>query len=314
MKILVTGAGGFVGGHLTKLLMEHGHYVCSLGQGSPHNMPKDMHMEVDILDKDKVIDAMVQFNPEVVFHLAALSNVPYCWREPEKAVAVNVCGMIHVLEAFARVREGGRFVSIGSSDAYGIAANTGRPLTEEDICLPQNPYAVSKLCAEQLSMQLGKKLGIKVIHTRSFNHYGPGQALGFVVSDFACQVAQIEIGKKTPVISVGDLSVARDFTYVKDVIAAYASLIENDAPSGIYNICSGKAITIQQVLDNLLALSKVHVEVSKDPARDRPAEVPFFVGNNCKIRKAVGWQPEVSFLEGIEKTLEYWRAVASSTR
>ena len=307
MKVLVTGAGGFVGGHLLELLLEHGHEVCTLGQGAPRVAVTGGHMELDILDKNAVRAALVESAPEAVIHLAALSNVSRSWLVPEKAVSVNVCGMLHVLEAFAEVRKGGTFLSVGSSDAYGLAAQAGRPLSEEDVCRPQNPYAISKLCAEQMAMQLGKKIGLKVIHTRSFNHYGPGQALGFVISDFASQIAEIEAGEKEPVLSVGDMSAARDFTYVTDVAAAYVALIEKDVPSGIYNVCSGKARQIKQVLDSLLALAKVKVEIREDPARMRPSEVPFFVGNSSKLQSIAGWSPKVDCKEGLMKTLAYWR-------
>lgn len=308
MRILITGAGGFVGGHLVRLLLENEHEVCSLGCGSPAELAPGSHIEADILDKSAVAEAMEKLQPEAVIHLAALSNVPRCWQMPEQAIQVNVCGMLHVLEAFAKVRPGGTFLSIGSSDAYGLAAKVGRPLLETDMCQPQNPYAISKLCAEQLALKMGERYGVRVIHTRSFNHFGPGQALGFVVSDFASQIAEIETGKKEPVLSVGDLSAARDFTYVTDVVAAYAVLAEGNAPGGVYNICSGKALTIQSVLDGLLELANVQVEVKKDPARLRPSEVPFFVGDSSKLRQAVAWVPRVPFAEGLEKTLEYWRS------
>lgn len=308
MKILVTGAGGFVGGHLLQLLLKHEHEVFTLGQGAPPRRPAlGEHVELDILDKAALRTALKNFLPEAVIHLAALSNVPYCWQVPDKAISVNVCGMLNVLEAFAKVKDGGIFLSIGSSDAYGLTAKLGRPLSEEDICQPQNPYAISKLCAEQLALQVGKKLGVKVIHTRSFNHFGPGQALGFVVSDFASQIAEIEAGKKEPVISVGDLSAARDFTYVADVVSAYVTLLEKDVPDGAYNVCSGRAVQIQQVLDGLLALTKMQVEVRKDSARLRPSEVPFFAGDNSKIRQETGWVPEVSFADGLTATMDYWR-------
>lgn len=307
MKILLTGAGGFVGGHLTKLLVDHDHEVYSLGQGTPFNIPSQKHIEADILDKDKILESMKQIKPDAVFHLAALSNVPYCWQKPEMAVSVNVCGMLHVLESFAKVRDGGMFVSVGSSDAYGLTAKIGRALSEDNVCLPQNPYAISKLCAEQMALQIGKKCGVKVIHTRSFNHFGPGQALGFVVSDFACQIADIEAGKIQPVLSVGDLSAARDFTYVADVAAAYTALVEKDVPAGVYNVCSGRAVKIQDILDGMLSLSCIKVEVTKDPQRLRPSDVPFFVGDGTKIREATGWHPEVPLDEGLKRVLAYWR-------
>lgn len=307
MKILLTGAGGFVGGHLIELLLAHGHELRSMGYGAPKGLAPEKHRETDILDKPAVKALVAEFKPDALIHLAAISNVPICWQDPGKAISVNVCGMVSVLEAFGSACPGGTFLSIGSSDAYGLAAKVGRPLTEEDVCQPQNPYAISKLCAEQLALQLGKRYGVKVIHTRSFNHFGPGQALGFVVSDFASQVAEIEAGKKAAVLSVGDLSAARDFTYVTDVVAAYAALIEGEAPGGAYNICSGKAVDVQSVLDELLKLSRVQVEVRKDPARLRPSEVPFFVGDNTKLKQAVAWSPQVPFVEGLYKTLEYWR-------
>ena len=308
MKVLVTGAGGFVGGHLLGILVGHGHEVSTIGQGAPKSISgSGGHTELDILDKEAVSVALRESAPDAVIHLAALSNVAYCWHVPEKAISVNVCGMLNVLEAFAEVKEGGTFLSIGSSDAYGLTARLGRPLCEEDACQPQNPYAISKLSAEQLALQVGKKLGLKVMHTRSFNHFGPGQALGFVISDFASQIAEIEAGKKEPVLSVGDLSAARDFTYVTDVVRAYAALIEHDVPDGTYNICSGQARRIQQVLDSLLALSRVQVEVRKDSGRMRPSEVSLFVGDNSKIRQATGWEPRISFADGLAETMKYWR-------
>lgn len=307
MKIILTGAGGFVGGHLIERLLTHGHELRSMGYGAPKGLEPEKHREIDILDKEAVRAFVAEFKPEALVHLAAISNVPICWQDPTKAISVNVCGTVNVLEAFGEVCPGGTFLSIGSSDAYGLAAKVGRPLVEDDVCLPQNPYAISKLCAEQLALQLGKRYGVKVIHTRSFNHFGPGQALGFVVSDFASQVAEIEASEKPPVISVGDLSAARDFTYVSDVVAAYAALLENDVPAGVYNICSGKARKIQEVLEALLKVSTVQVEVRKDQARMRPSEVPFFVGNGQKLREATGWKPEVDFEEGLVKVLAYWR-------
>ena len=309
MKVLVTGAGGFVGGYLLQLLLKHGHEVCTIGQGAPKGSVHVCHAELDILDKKAVQTAMKKILPDAVVHLAAISNVPRSWQEPELAISVNVCGMLHVLETFAGVKQGGIFLSVGSSDAYGWTAKAGHPLCEKDICLPQNPYSISKLCAEQLALQLGERLGVKVIHTRSFNHFGPGQALGFVVSDFASQIAEIEAGRRKPVLSVGDLSAARDFTYVTDVVAAYTSLIEKDVAAGVYNVSSGRPVKIQQVLDGLLDLSPVKVEVRKDPSRMRPSEVPLFVGDSSKLRKATGWENKVNFADGIAKTLAYWRDV-----
>ena len=309
MKILITGAAGFVGGHLIKAFAERGHKLAAIDLGTSPLFEKYgvVAHQADLLDKAAMLEVMAEEKPDAVVHLAAIANVPFAWEHPAKTMAVNVGGTATLLEALAEAVPGGKILTIGSSDAYGLTAKCGQPLAEEQPCQPQNPYSISKLCAEQLAIQLAGKYGLTVIAARSFNHFGPGQKPGFVVSDFASQVAEIEAGKKEPVLSVGDLSAARDFTYVTDVVAAYAALIEGEAPGGAYNICSGKAIAVQSVLDELLKLSGVQVEVRKDQARLRPSEVPFFVGDNTKLKQAVAWSPQVPFAEGLYKTLEYWR-------
>ncbi len=310
MKILVTGAGGFVGEYLVRRLLSNGHQVTAMGIGNGAfldelNVP--IH-EVDILDFDGVKSCMEATAPDAVIHLAAISNVGLSWEKPGLTIDVNIHGTVNVLQALADVNPSAVFLSIGSSDEYGLAAKAGVPLTEDVQCQPQNPYSISKYCAEQMVLQLGKKLGIKVIHTRSFNHFGPGQAKGFVTSDFASQIAAIERGEQEAVLSVGDLSACRDFTFVADVVEAYALLIECDAASGVYNICSGKARKMQEILDQLVSLSKAEIHVVKDPDKMRPSEVPYFVGSANKLKTATGWQPKYDFAHGMEAVLEYWRS------
>ena len=245
MKILITGAGGFVGKHLIERLQKNHHDLAALGLGcdteafAQKNIPL---YAADILDEEAVQRCMDREKPDAVIHLAAISNVPLSWEKTGLTAEVNVKGTINVFLAFAHANPKGTFVNIGSSDEYGLTAKKGVPLTEDMPCQPQNPYAISKLCAEQMVLQLGEKYGVKVISTRSFNHFGPGQAKGFVVSDFASQIAEIERGEREPVMKVGDLSAWRDFSYVGDVVDAYARLLEKDAPAGVYNVCSGQAV------------------------------------------------------------------------
>lgn len=309
MRILVTGAGGFVGEYLVRRLLSHEHQVTAMGIGNGaflQELKVPVH-EVDILDEGAVKECMAEVCPDAVIHLAAISNVPLSWQKPGLTIDVNIHGTVNVLQKLAEVNPEGILLSIGSSDEYGLAAQSGVPLTEEVLCRPQNPYAISKYCAEQMVLQLGKKYGLKVIHTRSFNHFGPGQAKGFVTSDFASQIASIERGEQEPVLHVGDLSASRDFTFVADVVEAYAALVEQGVPAGVYNICSGKARKMQEILDQLVSLSKVEISVVQDPERMRPSEVPFFVGDAGKLKSATGWQPQYDFVHGMEAVLEYWR-------
>lgn len=305
MNIVVTGAGGFVGEYLVRLLLHHGHRVTAVGIQNGtflEKMPVFLYT-ADITDYEALRLAFQAAQPEAVIHLAAVSNVPVSWEKPALTADVNIRGSIHVLEALREVNRRGRLLNIGSSDQYGLTAKQGLPLTEEMLCQPQNPYAISKACAEQMVLQLGKKYGMQVISTRSFNHFGPGQALGFVVSDFAAQIRAIRRGEKEPVLRVGDLSAARDFTFVGDVAAAYVALIEEDVPAGVYNICSGQARQIADVLETMIRLSGEAIEVEVDEGKLRPSEVPFFVGDGRKIKNAIGWEPTTAFDEGIRQVL-----------
>lgn len=309
MKVLVTGAGGFVGKYMIECLLAHGHEVAVMDRHymTPHGNQNVKSYKADILDAGSIGEVMKDVKPDAVIHLVAVSNVPVSWEDPVQTIEVNICGTINVLGALHEVNPRALFLDVGSSDEYGLSAKSGKPLTEDVLCQPQNPYAISKWSAEQMVMQLGKKWGMKVIQTRSFNHFGPGQAKGFVTADFASQIADIEAGNQAPVISVGDLSAYRDFTYVTDVVNAYVAAIEKDVPAGIYNICSGKARQMKEILDTLLSLASVHIKVKVDQSKFRPAEVPFFVGNCEKLKKATGWEPTYDFRKGLETVLDYWR-------
>ena len=312
MKILVTGAGGFVGQYLVKELIKRKHDVVAIGINNgaflkAYDIPI---YEVNILDFESVKECLQKEQPDGVIHLAAQSNVHASWERPKLTVDVNVTGTIHMFKAVAEVCPEAKFLNIGSSDEYGLTAKQGIPLSEDMPCLPQNPYSISKLCAEQMILQFGKKYGVNVVQARPFNHFGPGQQKGFVVSDFSSQIAMIETGKIEPVLRVGNLDSWRDFTFVQDVVYAYILLIESPNTQGIYNICSGHSRKIIDILHDLVDLSKVKIDVVCDIDKVRPVDVPFFVGNAERLKQDTNWSLQTNFLSGLESTLNWWRQIS----
>lgn len=309
MKVLITGAGGFVGSYLIDCLREHGHEPVALGLGGEEKLAaKNVPVyAINILDEEGMTSALKKEQPDAVIHLAAISNVPKSWEIPETTAEVNICGTIKLVKAMATATPKAKLLVVGSSDEYGLTAKAGVPLTEDMPCQPQNPYSISKYCAEQMALQLGKKCGLKVICTRSFNHFGPGQAKGFVISDFASQIAAIERGEQEPVIKVGDLSASRDFTYVTDVVKAYVKLVESDKAEGVFNICSGMSIAIAEVLEKMKSLSQKNIAIIKDGTRFRPAEVEKFLGNAERLNQCIEWKPQTDMDELLKETLNFYR-------
>lgn len=307
MKVLVTGAGGFVGKHLLRALLDKNHIVAALGIECQalKDMPVALY-EANILDFRAVLESMKAFNPDAIIHLAAQSNVPKSWDMPEETTQINIIGTVNVLKAFRNVNINGKFINIGSGDEYGLTASKCSLLTEDMKCEPQNPYAISKLCAEQMTLQLGKLYGLNVISTRSFNHFGPYQQKGFVVSDFASQIAAIVLGKQKPEIKVGNVEVARDFLYVGDVVNAYVALLENDVESGVYNVASGRSMIIKDILKTLIRLSNKEVEIIVDDSKVRKYDVKSFAGDNSKILKATNWKYDNNIEKHLKYTLDYW--------
>jgi GDP-4-dehydro-6-deoxy-D-mannose reductase len=293
MRVFVTGAGGFVGRRLVPALRAAGHEVA----GSDR--------EVDVTDPAAVARVLAQGRPEAIVHLAALSSVAASWQQPERCYRVNFLGTRSLLQAVLRETPSARVLLIGSADQYAPRSPRAQPLDESAPLLPRSPYARTKAAAERLGEE-ATRLGLDVVRVRAFNHTGAGQDDAFVASSFARQVAAIRAGRQAPVMRVGNLESVRDFLHVDDVIRAYAALLDPAVPADVYNVASGRATPIQEVLDGLLALAEIAPGVERDPARDRPTD--WLVGDASRLRTTTGWRPERSLESILEELYIDWLA------
>jgi GDP-4-dehydro-6-deoxy-D-mannose reductase len=200
-----------------------------------------------------------------------------------------------------------QIVVAGSAEEYGDTARWRAPLAEQDALRPVNPYAVSKAAQDLLGLSYHLAHGMRVVRLRLFNHIGPGQRPGFVLTDFARQIARIEAGTQPPRLLVGNLAARRDFLDVRDVARAYLLAIERGRPGAVYNVGSGQARSIQEVLDALLAHSNAQIAVEHDPARARPADIPLLLADAGAFRAATGWRPEIPFERSVVDILDDWR-------
>lgn len=309
MRVLVTGAGGFVGGYLVPRLVSRGHqvYAGELQHSQFKSIKNVNSVKFDITNYQELEYMMSKIRPDGIIHLAAQSMVKRSWENPVLTINVNTIGTINLIKAVKLVVPTCKIINIGTSEEYGLTGKLGQPLGEESPCVPQNPYAISKFAAGQLALQLANKEKLNLIHVRPFNHFGPGQQIGYVVSDFCSQIASIEKGIASPIMYVGDLNAQRDFSDVRDVIEAYIVLLESKADNGVYNICSGKPRTIKNILDLLIQQSSASIEVKIDQERFRPSEVPLFFGSNQKIANAIDWSPKQEFSASLLETLNWWR-------
>lgn len=306
-KALVIGAAGFVGGYLIDCLSkEFGMKVFGTRLSNQSFSHKNAEIfDLDIMDKTQISNLLLKIHPDKIFHLAAQSSVALSWKNPQLTVDINVKGAVNILEAVKDLDYKPKLLMIGSSEEYGRAA-VGN-VDENNSLKPGNVYAATKACQNMLGAIYAKAYGLDIISVRAFNHIGPGQAEGFVMSDFCKQVAEIEAGKREPVMSVGNLSASRDFTDVRDVVRAYALLAQKGTAGETYNVGSGRAVQIQSLLDRIVARSKVAIEVRIDQAKLRPVDVPKIEADISKITQETGWKPELDINDTIGDVLDWWR-------
>lgn len=296
MRALITGADGFVGTHLAQHLESSGDTVIATSlQGE---------IKLDVTDRLACAEILEQFQPEVIYHLAAISFVPQAENHFEQVLQVNVSGTYNIIRAARAVLSAPKLVFISSAEVYGKITPKELPLTEGTELRPANNYSLSKAMAEQVVNRYLQSGAIEAVILRPFNHIGSGQDNRFVAASFAYQLAQIVQEKTPPVMKVGNLAAKRDFSHVKDIVQAYRLAALHG--KGTYNLCSGQTISIQSILDTLRDIAGIDIEVQEDPARMRPSEVPEIYGSYDRAAKELGWKPEISLRQALEEAYQFW--------
>jgi GDP-4-dehydro-6-deoxy-D-mannose reductase len=310
MRVLILGGNGFVGRHLVRDCAGRGDDVVATfrpGEEPPADAEASW-VPLDLLDDASVRGAVESARPEGIIHLAGQASVAEANRDPVTTFRINAEGTYRVLAAQRDIAPDARSVIVTSAEVYGEVPLAEMPVSEDRPLRPRTPYGVSKAAADLAALQAAEGWGLEVVRMRPFNHVGPGQRAGFVVPDFASQVAAIEAGRSEPVVRVGNLSAARDFTDVRDVARGYREAAESGRSGRAYNLCSGASTRIEEVLRFFVGRSTVPIEIRPEEDRFRPVDVPDFRGDATRAREDFGWTPSISLPESLSEVLEEWRA------
>jgi GDP-4-dehydro-6-deoxy-D-mannose reductase len=289
MRALVTGANGFAGRHAVERLHAAGVETFAFAG--------------DVRDPAACLAEVRAARPDAVLHLAAISSVADAWRHPERVPAVNVGGTQNLLAAVADAAPGARFVLASSAEVYGAVPEAAQPIGEDTVLRPLSPYAESKVAAEAAA----RASAVDTVIARPFPHIGPGQDERFAIASFARQIAAIERGESPPVLRVGNLEARRDLTDVRCIADAYVALLRASEVTGPYNVSTGRAHRIGDVLAALLDLSECEIEIVEDPDRLRPADIPLLCGNPARIARDLGWRADRPLGGTLLDTLAFFR-------
>ncbi len=308
-RVLITGATGFAGRWLADHLLAEGREVVgTIYGGTPsEDFPSErisLH-PCDLGDMDAIRAVVSEIDPQEIYHVAAQAVVAIGWQDPWMTFRVNAMGTVNLLEACRCHEENTRILLVSSASVYGLPPVDGK-LMEDMPLRPNDPYGVSKVSADQAAVLYHQAYGINVLRARAFNHIGPGPADKHAVGNFARQITEMEPAGGGD-ISVGNLTARRNFTDVRDVVRAYALLMERGEPGEAYNVCGDTVLSIEQILDRLIALSPFEFRKVQDPERMRPVDTPLSDGANIKLKQATGWKPRISFDQSLSDLLEYWR-------
>jgi GDP-4-dehydro-6-deoxy-D-mannose reductase len=311
--ILVTGATGFAGSHLLDLLVADAAPVVAWHRpngrrGAPHPSGRVRWAPMDMLDRAAVTHAIAALLPASIYHCAGAAHVGRSWENTRQTLELNVLGTHYLLEAVRTTCPDAQVLVPGSALVY--RPSTGAMTEDTPVC-PESPYGVSKLAQEMRGARAHRVDGSHVLLPRAFNHTGPGQAPTFVTSGFAQQVAAIEAGERLPVIEVGNLESRRDLTDVRDTVRAYQLIMERGIPGRVYNVCSGRAHRVGDLLQALVDRARVKVDIKVDPGRVRPMDNPLVLGDPARLRDETGWEPRIPIEQTLEDLLAFWRRTYS---
>lgn len=315
-KILITGASGFTGGYLSEYLLSQNKFeIFGIyhSEDSFRRSPvkeKIQFKKIDLIDSNNVFNLVKEIKPDYIFHLAAASAPSESFKDPVGTFHNNVTAEINLLEAIQKINLlQSRILIISSCEVYGYVKPDDLPVNEMTQLRPATPYAVSKVTQDYLGLQYYLAYKLQCIRVRPFNHIGPRQDAKFVVSDFSRQIAEIEKGKKEPVMYVGNLEAKRDFTDVRDIVKAYSQLSEKGTPGEVYNVGSGISYSAKEILDTLLKNAKCEISIKTDPEKMRPGDMPDIICDNKKLIDLTGWKPEITLKQTLADTLDYWRGI-----
>lgn len=303
--VLVTGAAGFAGSHLTESLVADGVRVIGWrrpGREAPLD-PRVEWMAVDVLDRDRVAAALAEARPSTIVHCAGSARVGSSWQDSLTPLETNALGTHHLLDGVRRAGLRCRVVVVGSALVYRPALD---PLDEAAPLGPTSPYGLSKLAQEMVALRAAAD-GLDVVVARAFNHAGPRQDPSYATASFARQIALAEAERGTPVIDVGNLDARRDITDVRDTVRAYRMLAARGALDGPFNVCCGRAYSVGELLERLLAVAQVPLQIRVDETRLRPHDQPVLVGDPSRIARETGWRAEIPIERTLADLLEYWR-------
>lgn len=302
-RALVIGANGFVGRHLVTHLKESGDEVVRAGLRVSRSTEDDF-LSVDITDARSVRAVIQAVQPDVTYHLAGIAFVPEAEEDFDKVLRINVAGTANVVRQCHLLEKKTSLVFVSSAEVYGSITPRDLPLQETTSITPNNNYSLTKRMAEMVLERYARLDHIRCCIVRPFNHIGPGQDRRFVTANFALQLAKIARGQAEPVLKVGNLEARRDFSDVRDIVRGYRLLSQTEG--GVFNLGSGKATSVQTILDTLIEVSGVQVEVVQDPERMRGPEVPELYGSCGRIEQACGWAPRIPLRQSLQDVYQYW--------
>jgi GDP-4-dehydro-6-deoxy-D-mannose reductase len=308
---LITGATGFAGSFLVERYAERGDEVYGTFRHASEDRswaPRSVcFQEIDLRQRDAVFELVRSVRPDIIQHLAAQSSVALSWQDPIGTLTDNAVMQRHLVDAALELSPRARVVVVGSCDEYGAVSEEENPVTESQELRPLNPYALSKVVQDLMGYEYFAVRHLPVIRVRPFLQLGPRRGAQFVAGSFACQVAEIEAGMREPVIEVGNIDLRRDFTDVRDMASAYLLIAERGTPGEVYNIASGTAHTLRDMLGVMLRAAGLQAEIRQDDSLWREGEPSLLIGDSSRLRRVTGWVPAVSFEQSAIDTLTYWR-------